>query len=273
MALLQADFFSNCLMRTVPIRVILPAEGREYGEEKPFKTLYLLHGIVGNDTDWIVGTRIARWAEERNLAVVMPAGENHFYVDCEATGEKYGEFIGKELVEMTRKMFPLSRKREDTFIGGLSMGGYGALRNGLKYWETFSYVAALSGALILEQALNSDDSSKDFTRTRRYYTAVFGDLDKLEGSDKDCEALVRRRKAEDADLPKLYLCCGTEDFLLKQNREFCAFLEKEGVPFTYEEGEGGHNWDFWDRFIQRVLKWLPLEGVTDRIHSGNVKRE
>lgn len=273
MALLQVNFFSECLLRTVQIRVILPAEGRVYGKEQPFKTLYLLHGILGNDTDWISGTRIARWAEERNLAVVMPAGENHFYVDCEATGEKYGEFIGKELVETTRKMFPLSRQREDTFIAGLSMGGYGALRNGLKYWETFGAVAALSGALILERARNSDESSKEFIWNRRYYTGVFGDLDRLSGSDKDCEALVRNLKEQKADIPSLYLCCGTEDDLLKQNREFAELLKELEVPFTYEEGPGKHDWDFWDTYIKKVLEWLPLEGEVDRISSGNVKRD
>lgn len=82
-----------------------------------------------------------------NLAVVMPAGENAFYVDQPSIGAMHGQFIGEELVEITRKMFPLSRKREDTFIGGLSMGGFGALRNGLKYHDTFGAVICLSGAL------------------------------------------------------------------------------------------------------------------------------
>ena len=137
MALIQVNFMSKSLMRMVPIQVILPVdkffgeEGTE-AEEKPFKTLYLLHGIFGNYTDWVSGTRIQRWADEKNLAVVMPSGDNAFYVDQPASANMYGEFIGKELVEITRKMFPLSRKREDTFIGGLSMGGYGAIHNGLK---------------------------------------------------------------------------------------------------------------------------------------------
>ena len=156
MALIQANFMSRSLLRTVPIQVILPADKFSFSEnlpheEKPFKTLYLLHGIFGNYTDWTANTRIQRWAEEKNLAVVMPSGDNSFYVDHPQSGSIYGSFIGEELVEITRKMFPLSRKREDTFIGGLSMGGYGAVRNGLKYYNTYSHIITLSGALhILE---------------------------------------------------------------------------------------------------------------------------
>ena len=94
------------------------------------------------------GTRIQAWAEANDLAVIMPSGENRFYLDDEKSGELYGEFIGKELVEFTRKLFPLSDKREDTFIAGLSMGGYGAIRNGLKYAENFGCVIGLSAALV-----------------------------------------------------------------------------------------------------------------------------
>ena len=116
MAFIQVSFMSKTLMRTVPLQVILPVDKFTFGqperEEKPFKTLYLLHGIFGNETDWVHGTRIQRWAEEKNLAVVMPAGENAFYVDQPSIGAMHGQFIGEELVEITRKMFPLSRKEK-----------------------------------------------------------------------------------------------------------------------------------------------------------------
>ena len=135
MALIQFTYVSNVLLRSVPVQVILPAdklspEG-EYLPLKKYKTLYLLNGLWGSHVDWVSGTRIQRWAEERDLAVVMPAGENSFYVDRPGFHTEYGKWIGEELVEITRRMFPLSHKREDTFIGGLSMGGFGALRNGL----------------------------------------------------------------------------------------------------------------------------------------------
>ena len=128
MALIQADFFSKSLMRTVTINVIIPTDkavfpGMAKPEKKPLKTLYLLHGIFGNYTDWVTGTRLQSWAQDRGLCVVMPSGDNHFYVDNPESESYYGKFIGEDLVEFTRDTFQLSDKREDTFIGGLSMGG------------------------------------------------------------------------------------------------------------------------------------------------------
>ena len=140
-------------------------------ESKPYKTLYLLHGLLGNCTDWVMNTNIQRLAEDRNLAVVMPSGENSFYVNQILPNNDFGEYIGRELVEMTRRMFPLSHKREDTFIAGLSMGGFGALRNGLKYHETFGYIAVLSGALQIFE-MSSEAPGHDLF----HEDAVFGDL-------------------------------------------------------------------------------------------------
>ena len=156
MAIIQCNFFSKSLMRTVPIQVVLPTDKFTFGpsaaaEEKPLKTLYLLHGIFGNYTDWVSGTRLQAWAQDRDLCVVMPSGDNSFYVDNRKTSALYGSFISKDLVDFTRRSFPLSRKREDTFIGGLSMGGFGAIVNGLQNPDTFGYVVGLSSALILNQ--------------------------------------------------------------------------------------------------------------------------
>ena len=172
MALLEVNFFSKALMRPVTMNVILPADKVFFEEEteedeKPFKTLYLLHGVMGNYTDWVTGTCIKRWAEEKNLAVVMPSGANMFYMDHPEVNENYSEFIGKELVKITRRMFPLSHKKEDTFIAGLSMGGYGAIRNGLKYHDTFGYIAGLSSAMILEKWIQMMTVLLCFSRRKR----------------------------------------------------------------------------------------------------------
>ncbi|MBQ1641096.1 MAG: acetylesterase, partial [Lachnospiraceae bacterium] len=144
MALIQVNYLSKALFRTVPLNVILPvdrfdADTDRYlnGPERKYKTLYLLHGLLGNYTDWVSQTRIQKWAEEKNLAVVMPSGDNAFYFNSRTPWNDYGTFIGQELVEITRRMFPLSDKREDTYIAGLSMGGFGALRNGIVYSDTF----------------------------------------------------------------------------------------------------------------------------------------
>ena len=150
MALIQMSFLSTALKRTVPVTVVLPVDNTAFLRETPrFPTLYLLHGLLGSHTDWVCNTRIQKWAEERGLAVVMPSGDNSFYIDQLLPNQDYGEFIGRELVEMTRRAFPLSHDREETFLAGLSMGGFGAMRNGLKYADTFSQIVSLSPALHL----------------------------------------------------------------------------------------------------------------------------
>ena len=213
-----------------------------------FKTLYLLHGLLGNYTDWVSGTRIQRWAEERKLAVVMPSGDNSFYFRSRTPWNDYETFIGKELPEVTRRMFPLSEKREDTFIAGLSMGGYGAVRNGIVFSDTFSHVAGLSSALHL-----FDDVSEK---------ANIGLFDNLEAASKtnlNPKVAVEEMLAVKRQTPKFYLSCGGKDDLLKSNEDFRDFLMGKGLDVTWDmEPEAAHEWDFWDSQIKKVLEWLPL---------------
>lgn len=275
MAFIQVNLLSKSLMRTVPVNVILPVDkltfpGMPQREEKPYKTLYLLHGIFGNYTDWVNGTRIQRFAEEHDLAVVMPSGDNAFYVDQPAMNNFYGEFIGRELVELTRKMFPLSRKREDTFIGGLSMGGYGAMRNGLKYSDTFGCIVSLSGALHVEEMASRVENTGIFMGRRSYAEALFGDLDKLLESDCNPKYLVRQLLAEGKPIPKMYIACGDKDSLLPANQEMVAFLQGNGIEPTFEVGPGAHEWDFWDTYIHKAIQWLPTEKNGLGMNSGNV---
>lgn len=274
MAFLQMNLMSESLMRTVNVNVILPADkftvpGIPQTDTRPYKTLYLLHGVFGSQIDWINGTNIQRWAEEKDLAVVMPAGENGFYVDREAAHALYGRFVGEELVNMTRKIFPLSAKREDTFIAGLSMGGYGALRNGLKYYKTFGYIAGLSVANIVEGIEQRTDDVPGFLASRSFAESFFGDLSKVKNSDRDIKWLAKKLRSEKADLPNIYLACGTEDSLLERSRDLRDWLKGYGFDVTYREAAGGHEWDFWNSQIKQVVDWLPLTGKAG-ISSGNV---
>ena len=270
MALIQVNYVSSALQRTVPVQVILPIdkmtpEGK-WPAEKKFKTLYLLHGYLGNYTDWVSGTRIQRWAEERDLAVVMPSGDNAFYVDRPETGNCYGQFIGEELVELTRRMFPLSRKREDTFIGGLSMGGFGAMRNGLNYHKTFGAVISFSGVLELFEEWQKAPEGSDCS----FQECLFGSYAAAVNTDKN-PIWLANNLAGKKNLPDIYIACGTEDFLLTHSRNFRDLLVKNGFRVTYEEGPGGHEWDFWDTYIKKALDWLPLDDISRGINSGNVK--
>jgi len=256
MAQLHINFHSKSLMRQVAITAIIPVDKSEIIVKKPFKTLYLLHGIFGNCTDWMNYTRIQELATKRNLAVIMPSGDNSFYVDNPTRGDFYGEFIGRELVEFTRDLLPLSTKREDTCIAGLSMGGFGAVRNGLKYQETFGYIAGLSSAFILEKAMTSTNDEPHFIWKRSFYESLFGDLDKILDSDVNPKKIIEDLINNNATFPELYICCGTEDFLLEANREFHTFLTEKKVTHTYIEGPGDHNWDYWGEYIVKVMDWL-----------------
>jgi len=281
MALFQVNFVSHTLFRSVPIQVILPVD--KYGSDgtlpapKKYKTLYLLHGLLGSCPDWISGTRIQRWAEERDLAVVMPSGDNSFYVDRPESRNCYGEFVGRELVEITRRMFPLSDKREDTFIGGLSMGGFGALRNGLVYHDTFGAIISLSGALHIFEELGKRRPAKEGEDPLAFEKANFGPLDAAAVSNKNprvaARLLAEKKKEKTAVLlPDIFMACGTEDRLLPGNRLYRDLLREYGFRVTYEEGPGDHNWDFWDAYIKKAIDWLPLEDASQGISSGNVHK-
>lgn len=264
MALIQVNFQSNVLKRTVPAQVILPSDKNDRNRyindrDKKYKTLYLLHGLYGNYTDWVSNTRIQLYAEEYDLAVVMPSGDNSFYVDQPVRNNDYGRYIGEELVEAMRRMFPLSEKREDTFIAGLSMGGYGALRNGLKYAETFSFVAGFSSALYIFEASPEDPRR----RTLCGEDECMGDWKEAVLTDRNPAVALRqlqeRVKAGEAVYPKVFMSCGTEDELLPVNRTFRDKLEAAGVPLIYEESAGAHEWSFWDKYVRRIITdWLPL---------------
>lgn len=239
------------------MNALIPLEG--FGPEPetklPLKSLYLLHGFSGSHADWLSFSRIRELSDKFKIAVFMPSGENHFYLDDEELGALHGEFVGKELVEFTRRMFPLSTHKEDTYIGGLSMGGYGAIRNGLKYADTFGRIIALSSAILPYRIAGASEDYSDGISDYKYLTRVFGDLNELKGSDKDPEALVLGLKERGAALPQLYMACGTEDFLLDVNRKFHDFLTGENIKVTYKEGPGAHTWDFWDQEIEHALDW------------------
>lgn len=284
MALITVNLFSGALMRTVPVNVILPVDKQTdapmrhgatgaFSPHVPdggFKTLYLLHGIFGNYTDWVSGSCIQRWAEERDLAVVMPSGDNRAYVDQPASHDYYGRFIGEELVALTRAMFPLSTRREDTFIGGLSMGGYGAFRNGFRYAGTFGRIASLSGAFLVDRFAERTDDAPRFFESRAFTEAVYGDVEAVRGSDKDPTWLAEQLVESGAPLPKIYLACGVDDGLYEANLETLRRLRALGYDVAYEEGPGGHDWAFWNRSIERVIEWLPLGTAQAGVNSGNV---
>ena len=256
MALLNVNFFSEVLGKQVQMNVILPQRSRgQIGmasiEEKTdtYPTLYLLHGMSDDHTIWERRTSIERYASEKGIAVVMPNGDLSWYTDMKHGGN-YFTFMSDELPAVCRDFFPkMSPKREETFVGGLSMGGYGAFKLALRCPETFSRAISLSGAL---------DFGTFYERTREGFAYnIAGDKEtEFIGSDNDLFAVAERLVKSGRPLPSLWQWCGTEDSLYKDNIRMRDHLMKLGFDLTYLESEGNHNWACWDKWIQTALGWL-----------------
>ncbi len=255
MALLHVDYFSPVLDMDMEMDVILPEatrgqigmEGKDAGGK--IKTLYLLHGLSDDHTIWQRRTSIERYAAEKGIAVVMPTTHRGWYTDM-YRGFKYFTATAVELPKICRQMFPrMSDKREDTYVAGLSMGGYGALKLGLRAPETFSMAASLSGALdASELAERLPEDGKP-----NYWQMVFGPRDQVKGSFDDLFAAAEELASP---RPKVYIWCGTEDSLYPQNERMRDHLISLGYDLTYEESPGDHQWKYWDEKIQTVLDWM-----------------
>lgn len=258
MALIHCDFFSEVLGISTSMCVILPQNTRSQigmsGSEKKEKypTLYLLHGLSDDHTIWQRRTSIERYVSDMGIAVVMPNVGRSFYTDMKH-GYKYFTFISEELPEIARQFFPLSDKREDNFAAGLSMGGYGAFKLALRCRDKYAAAASLSGAVDMASRVKSNEI-QDTTELEN----IFGDLNSIKNSENDLFYLAKNVTAANGPNPKLYQCCGTEDFLYEDNIKFKNFIEKTNLDYTYEESPGVHEWKYWDDQIQKVLKWLPV---------------
>ncbi len=262
MALMHVTYFSQALAGQNEFLLVLPndvppfmAEGNLH-YQRPMKTLVLLHGYSGGTYDWITGSNIQELATQYNLAVIMPNGRNSFYLDREPTGEQYATFVGDEVLNYARKTFGLSQKAENTFIGGLSMGGFGALRTGLAFSKNYSKIAALSSALIIHQLKEMKPDTPNPMANYAYYANIFGDLQTAEQRDCNPEVLIRQKLSNGEKLPEIFMACGTEDFLIAQNRAFRDFLTEMKVPCVYHESAGIHDWKFWNEYLEPAIAWM-----------------
>lgn len=243
MSTLTCTFRSYCLSADTTINVILPEDVHE-----DIPTLYLLHGMHGNFNSWQNKTSIARYAAKYSIAVVMASAENSFYCNMKY-GYPYYDFFARELIEFTRKTFNLSTKREKTFVAGLSMGGYGAIKLALRNPDLFCAGAGLSGCLNINQTVEH----ADFTPILK---SIWGEEYKTATKDTEDDLFFLIKKfPEDKPKPRLFIACGTEDFLIEQNRLFHALLEETDFEFEYREGSGAHTWAFWDKWIVPAIKF------------------
>ena len=255
MILNEVNFFSETLDMGSTMHVLLPqrAQAEMKSKRKPkYRTLYLLHGRSDDHTAWQRWTSLERFVEGLNLVVVMPAVHLSFYTDM-VHGGNYWQFISEEVPTLVRDLFSLSSERKDNFIAGLSMGGYGAFKLVLTLPERYA-AASLSGAVDIG-AVVKGHGLHDERVWREEMINVFGDPSKVVGSKHDLLTLAKKT-AKATIKPKLYQCCGTEDFLYADNIRFRDAVRKLPFDHTYEEGPGEHNWAYWDQMIQHALAWM-----------------
>lgn len=259
MAFITTQYYSEVLEMAMSMSVILP-EKRHVPKEKWHRiengnvpTLYLLHGLSDNDSNWARFTSIERYANEHGLAVVMPNAHRSFYTDIDG-GFRYFQHISEEVPRIAQSFFPLSKARADNFVAGLSMGGYGAYKIGLVFPERFAAIASLSGLLDVDARWHEQAA----IGLGRPYELVYGTTP-VSGTQNDIFTLFHQAIAKGVELPKIYQCCGTEDFLYTGNLRFREqALQHTQLDYTYEEGPGAHTWDYWDTHIQKVVNWLPI---------------
>jgi len=258
MALMHINCFSSVLGMCVNFDAIIPETTRgQIGMEgvggETYQTLYLLHGMSDDHTIWQRRTSIERYVADKNLAVIMPTTHLAWYTNT-TFGMKYFDYVAYELPEICRGFFRgMSDKREDNFVAGLSMGGYGAWKIGLGASEKFAAAASLSGALDITRITERIQDRNPL------FTGIFGDAENLAGTQHDLFHLAKEVKDSGKPMPKLFQWCGTEDFLYDGNVKAKEVFEGLGYDLTYTESEGVHNWFYWDREIQNVLNWLPLQ--------------
>ncbi|MTW84353.1 esterase family protein [Virgibacillus dakarensis] len=253
MSLLKCDFFSEVLDLSTSMTVIMPQEPLSTVKEtrdKKYPVLYLLHGYSDDHTIWTRRTSVERYVQNLGLAVVMPQVDHSYYTDMKY-GKKYWTFLSEEVPHVARSLFHLSDKREDNFVAGLSMGGYGAFKWALRQPEKFAAAASLSGAL------NVANRVKQMPDRRDGFNLIFGE-EEIQGTENDLFWLIEQGNLA-AYKPLLYQSCGTEDFLYDDNVQFKEMVNNTDFDLITEFETGDHEWSYWDRKIQDVLNWLPIK--------------
>lgn len=249
---LTCEFPSRCLKEITQVTILLPKHRpspfcAETAVLYPFRTLYLLHGAMESAETWLWNSGITQLVDEWNLAVVLPNGRSSFYLD-EPEGPEYHSFITRELPEYLEQILPLSSRKEDRFIGGLSMGGYGAVYAALKCPELYGKVFSMSGAL-------------DVAKASGFVKVAFGNVpwflrNRKELTDGPYDLIHLLREADPQAIPPLLLTCGDSDVFLRSCRQFREAAAGAGLSSTLSVTSGGHDWAYWNEQLPLCIRWL-----------------
>jgi putative tributyrin esterase len=244
---------SKLLSRKIPYRIILP--GSYFENKHHYPVLYLLHGLFGNCDNWLDLSDVRDCVREKDLIIVLPEGEESWY--CDQEKQKFESCLIKELIpEIEDSLRTIKEKRA---IAGLSMGGYGALKFGLKYPDMFTFCGSMSGALMAPQ-LTRENCRNDWLDLLPSVEKVFGQVNTQIRIENDLFKIIKDELPENiAALPFFYLDCGIDDSFLAINRELAGLLKEKKVRHFYREADGGHDWDYWSRQIKEILPLVEKE--------------
>lgn len=252
MAYMTFEYKSFSQMKGVTIRAFLPDAKVAGLDPNPLKTVYFLPGFSGDSTEIATFLRLRRQAELKNMAIIIVDGENRFYIDHPEKYQSYSTFVGKEIVEMTRRMLPLSNKREDTYIAGISMGGYGALYNGLKYKNTFGKIVALSPAIDVYRVMEEHPQAGFLPQQLE---DLFGSSEQYRNSEMCLPTYYTEDNKNGA--PEILLCCAEQDSLVHpQGKEFAELISHRGYSCQYIGGDGDHEIDYWENCLDPMFSFL-----------------
>jgi S-formylglutathione hydrolase FrmB len=245
---------SKLMARDMPYRVVLPPDYNNSNESRSYPVIYLLHGLSGHYDNWTDKTKLAEYSTKYSFIIVTPESGDGWYTDSVSVpDDKYESYIVQELIPQVEKDLRTIPDRDHRFIAGLSMGGYGAIKFGLKYPEKFSLVGSFSGALGAATV-----SAKDFgpnSAITKTILSIFGIENSETRKQNDIFAMARDMSAGAIKAaPFIYMSCGTEDFLFANNRQFADVLDQKKIPHEYRELPGAHTWAFWDGQVQEFLR-------------------
>jgi len=246
---------SNLMARAMPYNVFLPPDyASEENKGKRYPVIYLLHGLTGHFDNWAVKTKLNQYVANSGVILIMPEGDNGWYTDSSTVPkDKYESYIIQELIPEIDKKFRTIVDRKHRAIAGLSMGGYGSIKFGLKYPELFSLVGSFSGALGAASWAESEFGANNFIA--KSLVSVYGKADSETRKANDIFQMVRKMPAEKLKtLPFIYQDCGTEDFLIKNNQDFADLLFEKKISHEFRQLPGKHDWKFWDAQVQEFLE-------------------
>ena len=253
--------FQSCVLRmSVDVAVLIPEDTRiklyleKENKSTRYQTLYLLHGFSGDYMSYLRTSNIERYADEHQIMVVMPSVYNSAYTDMKY-GLDYFTYVSEELMHFIETTFPSSKRREDRFVAGMSMGGYGAYKLGLSCPEKFCAVGGVAGSYHAEYRYQGK-----VTTVSTLCEGLYGDPPRITPEVHDLFTMLKNLKEEGRKIPRLYTCCGTEDRRYGDSLDLKKFADAQGIPLVFEYGPGKHDAVFFDTYIQKILNWMAFAG-------------